>query len=95
MKDKTFAVFMKRVQESLEVHAARKGYSKGAVDEPNPLYEGEIAIGSEPGHSVGEIRYKAAEYMEEPREVLLEKIAGWCFLLWRHTDELRGKRGKA
>jgi hypothetical protein len=84
---------MKEVKESLEEHAARKGYNKAKIDDPNPLYEGEVSVGSEPGHSVGEIRYKAAEYVEEPREVLPVKIAGWAYLLWRYTPEMRKKKG--
>jgi hypothetical protein len=89
---RNFNAFVKLVRESLEEHAARKGYSKAKIDDPNPLYEGEIAIGAEPGHSVGEIRYKAAEYIEEPREVLPVKMAGWAYLLWRYTPTLRKKR---
>lgn len=91
MEGKTFAEFCKVVKESLEEHAARKGYHKKSIDEPNALYESEVAVGSEPGHTIGEIRYKAAEYMEEPRDVLPIKIAGWCYLLWRYTPQLRKK----
>lgn len=94
-EDRTFAAFIKLVKESLEEHAARKGYNKKSIDSENPLYESEVAIGSEPGHTIGEIRYKAAEYIEEPREVLPVKIAGWAYLLWRFTPQMKARKGGA
>jgi len=37
-------------------------------------------------HGIGEIIYKCAEFLKTPRKVLLVKIAGWAFILWRDCD---------
>jgi hypothetical protein len=41
----------------------------------------------EPQHGIGEIVYKCAEYLKNPREVLLVKIAGWSYILWREMPD--------
>ena len=73
-------VFFKLVEESLGIHAARKGYSENGADGENLLYQFTASVGMSAGHSMGEVVYKATEYMKEPREVLLVKIAAWCLL---------------
>lgn len=78
------AEFFRLVEDSLGAHAARKGYSENGADGENLLYKFTNSIGASAGHSVGEIIYKSVEYMKEPREVLLIKIAAWALLEWRY-----------
>jgi len=43
-------------------------------------------LGIHDAHGIGEIIYKASEYLKAPtetRKLLLTKIAGWAFILWR------------
>ena len=77
-------VFFKLVEESLGIHAARKGYSENGADGENLLYRLTAESGISSGHAMGEILYKALEYAKEPREVLLIKICGWALLEWRY-----------
>ena len=81
---RTLNDFNKLVQESLEKHAERKGYNDTGADGDNMLYQFTKHIGASNGHSMGEIIYKATEYMKEAREVLLIKIAAWAFLEWKY-----------
>jgi hypothetical protein len=76
--------FFRLVEESLGIHAARKGYSENGPDGENVLYQFTTSIGAASGHAIGEIIYKATEYMKDPREVLLIKICGWALLEWRY-----------
>ena len=92
---RTFAAFIEEVRGSLEEHAERKGYNGNGADGENELYAEGIEWGDEPGHSIGECRYKLKEYLHEPREILAIKTCAWAFLLWRATPELRAKRGLA
>lgn len=89
MKERTFKEFMRQVEDSLDGHAKRKGYSDNGTDGANPLYEFEVAIGAAPAHAMGEIIYKATEYLREAREVLLIKIAGWAYLEWKYFQTKR------
>lgn len=94
---RTLNDFNKLVQESLEKHAERKGYNLTGADGDNKLYEFTKHIGASGGHSMGEIIYKATEYMKDAREVLLIKIAAWAFLEWKYfkkiPDNYCGERG--
>lgn len=86
-KPRTFAEFTRLVADSLDGHAKRKGYSNGGPDGANALYEFEVAIGASPAHAMGEIIYKATEFLRKPRAVLALKIAGWAFLAWKYDAE--------
>ena len=83
--DRTFDRFFSLVRDSVDGQAARKGYTDKGPDGDNSLFQFTHAIGADRGHSIGEIIYKAAEYMHEPREVLLIKICGWAYMLWRFS----------
>lgn len=76
--------FFALVRDSLEGQAKRKGYNETGPDAENKLYEFTKHIGASAGHSIGEIIYKATEYMKQPREVLLIKIAAWAYLEWKY-----------
>lgn len=78
---------MQAVRESCEKHAQRKGYTSGSVDGPNQLLTVCTALGIHHQHSIGEIIYKAAEFLTTPKSVILEKIAGWAWVLWREMKD--------
>jgi len=90
----SFEAFAAAVRESVDGHAKRKGYTKNDADGPNDLCEMAELLGVEPHHAIGEIVYKCKEYLINPREVLLVKIAGWAYILWRrsHGDFSHGKK---
>lgn len=84
--EKTFDAFTKAVRDSIESHAQRKNYTNEGADGDNQLLKVCTLLGIHEQHSIGEIIYKAAEYLKAPKEtkkILLEKMAGWCFCLWR------------
>ena len=81
---RNFDDFNKLVKESLEQHARRKGYNNEGADGDNILYQFTKHIGASGGHSMGEIIYKATEYMKDAREVPLIKISAWAFLEWKY-----------
>jgi hypothetical protein len=83
VQERTFEQFMQAVRESCEKHAQRKGYTDGGIDGPNQLLGVCSALGIHHQHSIGEIIYKAAEFLRTPRPVLLEKISGWAWMIWR------------
>lgn len=85
--DRTFDAFMALVKDSCEGQANRKGYTKGKIDAPNQLTEVATLLEFEPQHGIGEIVYKCAEYLKNPREVLLVKIGGWAYILWRRSHD--------
>lgn len=80
---RTFEEFAKQVRESCEQQAKRKGYTDKDIDQENKLATITQLIGIQAQHGIGEIIYKAVEYIKAPREVLLVKIAGWAYILWR------------
>lgn len=83
---KTFADFSSAVRGSVEQHAQRKNYTTGGADDGNQLLQVCSILGIHEPHAIGEIIYKSAEYLKAPtatKKVLLEKMAGWCFCLWR------------
>ena len=86
MSDKTrnFDSFMSLVRDSVDGQAARKGYTANGADGDNALYRFTKEIGVSDGHSIGEMIYKLVEYVKEPREVILIKVAGWSFLMWKY-----------
>lgn len=87
-RERSFQAFAQAVQESVEAHARRKNYLVGeGVEGGNPLLEFKKAIGIGTPHAVGEIIYKAVEYLRTPRRVLLEKIAGWAYCEWQSCDQ--------
>jgi hypothetical protein len=80
---RTFEEFSKQVRESVDQQAKRKGYTEKNIDEENKLAAITKLMGIQAQHGAGEIVYKITEYLKNPREVLLIKIAGWCYILWR------------
>lgn len=84
---KSFEVFAESVRDSCDGQARRKGYTQNDVNGPNQLSEVGRLLNFEPQHGIGEIVYKCAEYLRNPREVLLIKIAGWAYILWREIKE--------
>ena len=86
---KRFEEFLEAVRDSVEGQAKRKNYTKNDVNGENQLSEVGRLLEFEPQHGIGEIVYKCAEYLKNPREVLLIKIAGWAGVLWmrHHEDE--------
>jgi len=87
--ERAFDQFAAAVRDSCEAHAKRKNYNtSGDVDGDNQLLKVCTILGIHTHHGIGEIIYKCAEYLTNPREVLLVKIAGWAFVLWReHKGE--------
>ena len=86
---KRFEEFLEAVRDSVEGQAKRKNYTKNDVNGENQLSEVGRLLEFEPQHGIGEIVYKCAEYLKNPREVLLIKIAGWAGVLWmRHHGSL-------
>jgi hypothetical protein len=84
---RTFEKFFEQVRESVDSQAKRKGYTEKNIDEENRLAAIMKLLGIQVPHGIGEIIYKVTEYLKNPREVLLVKIAGWCYILWReHAD---------
>lgn len=82
----TFDGFMAAVKDSCEGHAKRKNYTTQGVDGDNQLLNVCTMLGIHDQHAIGEIIYKAVEYLKAPhntKKVLLEKVAGWAFVLWR------------
>lgn len=94
MSERTFEAFIKLVQDSCEGQAKRKGYAEAGADGNNPLIDFKTSIGIEPHHSIGEIIMKCVEYIKEPRESCIIKIAAWAFLVWKNEPNIkRGNKG--
>lgn len=87
MHDNSFEAFAKAVKESCSTHANRKNYTDNDIDGKNKMAEITKMLGINREHGIAEIIYKAAEYLRTPRRVLLEKISGWAFIVWRDTPE--------
>ena len=86
VENRTFNAFVTAVQDSVEGHAKRKNYTAGNADDDNQLLRVCVLLGIHDHHAIGEIIYKAVEFLKAPkatRKILLEKIAGWSFVLWR------------
>jgi hypothetical protein len=80
---RTFEQFVEAVRDSCESHAKRKNYTTEGIDGENQLLRICALLNIDKQHGIGEIIYKCAEYLTNPREVLLIKIAGWAYILWR------------
>jgi hypothetical protein len=83
---RTFNAFITAVRDSVEGHAQRKNYTSAGADDENQLLRVCVLLGIHDHHAIGEIIYKAVEFLKAPkatRKILLEKIAGWAFVLWR------------
>lgn len=77
--------FFAEVRSSCTEHARRKGYTDvgpDASDRLGPILE---SFGVTAEHGVGEILTKLVEFRAAPRRLLLVKIAGWCWTIWRRT----------
>ncbi len=85
-RDRTFAAFAAEVKDSCESHAKRKNYTQNDIDGPNQLGDIIKSLGIGSQHGIGEIIYKAAEFLKTPRRLLLVKIAGWAFVVWKDCD---------
>jgi hypothetical protein len=86
---KTFDQFVAAVRDSVDNHAKRKNYTTKGVDGENQLLKVCTTLGIHEHHAIGEIIYKSAEFLKAPqatKKVLLEKIAGWAFVLWRELE---------
>ena len=83
MSGRTFDEFLAAVKDSVDGQAKRKNYASNGLDGKNQLLEVGKLLNFEPQHGIGEIVYKCAEYLKDPREVLLIKIAGWAYILWK------------
>ena len=89
---KSMNEFLALVRDSVEGQAKRKNYTASDNAEgPNQLMEVGRLLNYEPQHGIGEIVFKCAEYLRNPREVLLIKIAGWAAVLWLHCHQREEK----
>jgi hypothetical protein len=86
-KGNTLDDFFNAVRSSVNDHAKRKNYTDDGADGDNKLLIVMSALGIHTPHAIGEIVYKCAEYLRCPRRVILEKIAGWAFVIWRENRE--------
>jgi hypothetical protein len=87
---RTFEEFFKGVKDSCEGHAKRKNYTSGGVDDDNQLATVVRILGVSEHHAIGEIVYKCAEFLKAPtatKKILLEKIAGWAWILYRDLPD--------
>lgn len=83
----SFEAFARGIKESVEGQAQRKGYRTTTIDGDNQLADFMHSQGLGQPHGISEIIYKALEFKRAPRRVLLEKIAGWAFILWQRCKE--------
>ena len=84
---KTFDDFIKEVRDSCETHAKRKNYTDEDIDGRNQLVNVMQILGLSAPHGVGEIIYKCAEFLKTPRPLLMVKVAGWAWIIWRGLPE--------
>ena len=83
----SFDTFMNAVRDSVDGHAKRKNYTDAGPDGENKLLLVMRTMDIHTPHAIGEIVYKCAEYLRTPRRVILEKIAGWAFVVWREYPD--------
>lgn len=86
-KPNSFDAFMSAVRSSVDDHAKRKNYSDNGPDGHNKLLVVMRELDIHKAHACGEIVYKVAEYLRAPRRVMLEKIAGWAYVIWREYPD--------
>lgn len=77
--------FFAAVKSSVNDHAKRKNYTDNDASGDNKLLNVMVQLDIHKPHCAGEIIYKVAEYLKTPRRVLLEKVAGWAYVMWRET----------
>ncbi len=87
MDPNSFDAFAAAVKSSVDGHAKRKNYTDNGPDGENKMLVVMNALDIHKQHASGEIIYKVAEYLKTPRRVLMEKVAGWAFTIWRETPE--------
>jgi hypothetical protein len=87
MDPNSFDAFSAAVKDSVDGQAKRKNYAREGLNGRNQLAEVGALLNFEPQHGIGEIVYKCSEYLANPREVLLVKIAGWAYILWKRSQE--------
>lgn len=90
----SFEAFTRAVRDSVESHAQRKGYRRtDDASGPNELADfmhsiqlsDKVTLGQ--AHAAAEVIYKAVEFLQDPRPVVLEKISGWAWIAWERTDK--------
>lgn len=86
MKD-SLEDFFDRVRSSCTEHAARKGYTKSGPDDGDVLGVILRKMGVSQAHGIGEIVTKLVEFNISPRRVLMEKVAGWAWCVWKDTKD--------
>ncbi len=79
-------MFFSEVRDSCTIHAKRKGYTNSGPDEGNVLGPVLDAAGVIVDHGIGEIITKLLEYRVTHKKLLLVKIAGWAYTLWKRND---------
>lgn len=86
MKD-SLDEFFAGVRASTTGHAVRKGYTKVGPDEGDVLGVILRKMGVSQAHGIGEIVTKLVEFNVAPRRVLMEKIGGWAWCVWKDTKD--------
>lgn len=84
---RTFEAFMHEVRDSCEGHAKRKNYTTNGIDGDNQLLKVCVTLGIHKHHAIGEIIYKCAEFLTTPKPLLMVKVAGWAWTIWREMPE--------
>lgn len=84
---RTFEQFVAEVKDSVENHAKRKNYTTGDVNDHNQLASALNELGIHHQHSIGEIVYKCAEFLKDPKPLLMIKVAGWAWIIWKYLPE--------
>lgn len=79
--------FFSRVRYSCTEKAVSKGYTNGGPDEGDVLGVILRKMGVSQAHGIGEIVTKLVEFNVAPRRVLMEKIAGWAWCVWKDTQD--------
>jgi len=77
-----FERFISGVADLVNRNAAKKGYNDTGAEGKNDLFD--FCNKFFPGHSLGEIVYKAVRYSKKRNKEDLLKIAAWAYLEWLH-----------
>ena len=84
---RTFEAFVKEVKDSCEAHAKRKNYAQGNVDDDNQLAGFISSLKIHNPHAIGEIICKCVEFLKDPKPLLVVKIAGWAWMIYKYLPE--------
>jgi hypothetical protein len=84
---RTFEQFVKEVHDSCEGHAKRKNYTTQDINGDNQLANVLGILKIDHAHGIGEIIYKVAEFLRDPKPLLMVKTAGWAWIIWRSLPE--------